>query len=1184
MADKTSTLDQETQAEAGTTPAPKPAPQKFAPGMVVDDRFELSRELGAGGFGQVFLATDKKRKQEVALKILQLKEMSQRQIDFYIDTFQAEFRSLTKLKHPNLCQVYDFGKLAGNSLYYFTSEFVSNAQDLMKATEKMALDETIELFVQLCRAVGYVHSHGLVHYDLKPANILVQKTASGQQIKLVDFGLATPQQATLKATAGSLLYMSPEVLQKERVANHRSDLYALGIILFQLLTRQHPFFECKTKDEIINAHLKKTAPRLGEYRIDLEPFWQEIVDRLMAKLPEQRYSSATTVLKKIHLHHPDAAELPTETKEGILGYTFSSELIGRDSILDQLKGQCRSLLEGSSAGPPGTSLIVGEKGTGKTRILEEIKHFAQLAGHHVIQFDDPDQFETDLYRELNLPLPSLEKSGLLEDDSLSVVQGWTNALLDKVRQFPTLVLIDDAHLYAKKAQLFFTQLIQAQKTAFLAKTPHAFVLLASSQSLVTPGLSQAWTEATQVAILTLANFSEADVALYLKSFTGLDAVPQKLTRKFYQATSGNPFFLTEILKSLIESNQLFDPSGLEFRDDIPLPSSISNVLQERFLKNPPLLQTTLRYLAASIRSLSEDELATLLKTGKPQLGDILQPLTLQGFVQQEEDLVQLANPSLRQAILEHTPPEQKKKDHQALATLFLQATDKNLYWIAYHLVEAHEERQAASYALRASDYFRVSGHLEQETQSLTWALQGLEPTDPKCRISRRRLAQIFGLEGNYQKAQSLMNEQLATPAAEGVEQARDLRTTGWLSLKQKKYETALDYFLKARERLNDPKHSFDVTLLNDIGNIYLLTRKYPEAKQSFEASFAALQKEPLQFPVDLMNNKLAVVCSLMGQEAESAQFLEEKKRLLEKNQTKNQLTLAMTESELGYLLMRQGKYAEAIPHLESCLTISEQQHFLHNVIKTLFNLTQCLENENAYAQAIGYAQKQLKYASNLGTVEDVASSSLSVATLYTTLGVHSKAEPLYKKALELFQSSPLMTAWTQLSLAGFYSEMERYADAKTHLKEAMTLAQELKDNDLLANLYYAQAEVELAEKNKPACLAALQQAEKIVAGKSGDDLLQRLRVVRVKLAALSGEKLSEELLTPLIDPQIHSAEIQIESWMALMQYWKNLGDANQADTWRSKARLSYEQLSKNLPEEYQDTFRRQKRFASLWAG
>ena len=146
----------------------------------------------------------------------------------------------------------------------------------------------------------------------------------------------------------------------------------------------------------------------------------------------------------------------------------------------------------------------------------------------------------------------------------------------------------------------------------------------------------------------------------------------------------------------------------------------------------------------------------------------------------------------------------------------------------------------------------------------------------------------------------------------------------------------------------------------------------------------------------------------------------------------------------------------------------------------------------------------------------------------------------------------------------------------------MTLAQELKDNDLLANLYYAQAEVELAEKNKQGCLEALKQVEQIVATKSGDDLSQRLNIVRVKLAALTGEHLTQETLTPLIDPQIHSAEIRIESWVALMQYWQKLDDTSQADTWRGKARASYEHLSKNLPEEYQDTFRSQKRFASLW--
>ncbi len=1171
VSQETSVESVSADTEKPTSP-PAPAPTaKFELGMLVDHRFLLTRQLGQGGFGEVFLAKDQKNDIEVALKILQLKDMPQKQVDFYISTFQSEFSSLTKLHHPNLCNVYDFGKLPGKNLYYFTADFVSNAQDLMKSTEHSPLDEVIDLFVQLCRVVSYVHSHGLVHYDLKPANVLVQDLGQGKKVKLVDFGLATPQQSTLRATAGSLLYMSPEILLKERVANHRSDLYALGVILFQLFTRQHPFKQANSKEEIIRAHIEAAPPRVDEFRIDLEPFWQEILDRLLAKKPEERYSSATTILKTIHLNCPEAAEAPTETKEGMMGYAFSGELIAREPILDALKSQCQLILEGGALHPPAAAYLVGEHGTGKKRILSEIKYFNQLAGHPVMHFDNPHQFQTDLNRELGIT-DDLERTDILPDDPAQTIKEWIELFLEKTKLEPMLVLVDDLTDFSKVAQLFFEQLIQVQKIAFLANDTPRFVIMAT-------GDKPCWPESEYVALHLLRNFTEPQVELYLKSFTGLATIPKPLTRKFFNVTSGNPFFLSEILKALVENNLLFDPSGLDLKTDIPIPSSITNAFKERFFKLGPAQQEILTTVSASPRGITEPVLEELLHT--TQLKEQMEILQHQELIEQDDGWIRLKDPALAQAIQGTMALDKLQSIHRGLANSLLKK-DLDNYWVAYHLGQSGDHRDAAPYAIAAAEEFRLAGDIEHEISALQAALLGLDAEDAKARVAKRRLAQIHGFEGRYTEAEQLMVELLHSTAPNPIEGARDLRTAGWLALKQKNRDQALDYFLKAKENLGDPKHSFYTALLNDIGNVYLLTRRYPEAEQTFQESFQALQKTPLLYPTDLMNNKLAVVYNLMGKDEESRHFLEEKIRLFAQNQ--NQITLAMTESELGYLLMRQGKYQEATPHLEQCLKLSEECHFLHNIIKTLVNLTHCYEYQSLYAPAIVYAQKQLKYASHIGTLEDVAESALSVATLYVTLGVYSKAEPLFAKALQFFNESKakLMMGWTLLSLAGLYSETERFQECEKKISEAIKLSQELQDKNLIANLWYAQAEITLSQKNTQGCVTALKNCEPLIAELKMEELCVRVMIVKVKMGALTGQcPLASDDLKFLAELADYSPEIQIEAFLALSQLSHEMGDKEKSETHRHQAYSLYEQLRKSLPEEYQDSFRHQKRFSGL---
>jgi serine/threonine protein kinase len=155
-----------------------------------------------------------------------------------IGRFKAEFRVLTSLHHPIVAKAYGFESLPGNENYFFTMEFVEG-RDIFLATEGANWQKVVALLIQVCRALSYVHSRKLIHYDIKPGNIQVGDEG---QVKVLDFGLATVKPIGPGGWRGGTPgYMAPELTDPEALVDNRSDLYSLGIMAYQLHCRQLPF-------------------------------------------------------------------------------------------------------------------------------------------------------------------------------------------------------------------------------------------------------------------------------------------------------------------------------------------------------------------------------------------------------------------------------------------------------------------------------------------------------------------------------------------------------------------------------------------------------------------------------------------------------------------------------------------------------------------------------------------------------------------------------------------------------------------------------------------------------------------------------------------------------------------------------------------------------------------------------
>jgi tRNA A-37 threonylcarbamoyl transferase component Bud32/tetratricopeptide (TPR) repeat protein len=266
----------------------------LAPGTVVDQKFEIVSAMAMGGFGVIYRANQLGFDRVVVLKVLQ----SHAEIDHEdIRRFEREARILSQLRHRNLVLFYGFGEYEGN--LYIAMEMVQgkSLEVALGRRGRLPLDETISILKQVCEALMCSHSHGVVHRDLKPTNIMLCETPEGVLVKLIDFGLAmlitadisTMQKITAAGnTVGSVEYMSPEQCVG-KPTDDRSDIYSLGCVLHYCITGEPPF----TGDNavvVMRRHVDDAPPRLAKLIADPLPReLQYVIDKALAKDPDDRY-------------------------------------------------------------------------------------------------------------------------------------------------------------------------------------------------------------------------------------------------------------------------------------------------------------------------------------------------------------------------------------------------------------------------------------------------------------------------------------------------------------------------------------------------------------------------------------------------------------------------------------------------------------------------------------------------------------------------------------------------------------------------------------------------------------------------------------------------------------------------------------------------------------------------------
>ncbi len=549
-----------------------PRPPRASPGSTLAGRYRVVETLGAGGMGVVYRVEDTSSGAHVALKTLALERGSDRPLLL----FKTEFWAMTRLRHPNLPEVFDFGTLSDGTPY-FTMELVAGGD--LEDSLPLPMHRFYDVFIQLAQALSFIHARRLIHRDVKASNVRLVPEEGGERVVLMDFGLVSTlgERNSAVGVSGTAAYLAPEAMQGA-VLDARADLFSLGVLAVEALTGRMPrrFAQGAAPAAIAASGSHVDLGGLTGF----PPGLVRLLRRLVADAPSRRPPNADMVVETL-VSLSGGGQEARATQAQKRSYLATSSLVGRDSDLKRLRASLDAMREGRG----GALLVSGPTGVGKSRLLAEFRVEAQLAGvawataecrpgtgsplQPLVEAIGPllPQFARDFAGSLRrlapvlLPIvPSLQRyvpgvdpvqplndPAAEVDRLLDAAEGLLNSLASLQ---PVVVALDDLQWCDGTTLKLLDRLLDSS-----GNNGRLLMLgtLRSDELDRAVTLSELVAEHAR-AVLPLGPFDERMIHELLAEQFGVDDVSHEVVDGLRSRTGGNAFFLHELLRYMVDQD------------------------------------------------------------------------------------------------------------------------------------------------------------------------------------------------------------------------------------------------------------------------------------------------------------------------------------------------------------------------------------------------------------------------------------------------------------------------------------------------------------------------------------------------------------------------------------------------------------------------------------------------------
>lgn len=592
-------------------------------GTTLKNRYRIDSEIGRGGLGVVYKGFDLLLDRSIAIKVINTNILGS---EGNARLFQ-EARVIAKLNHPNIVTVYDAGAIEETT--FVVMEFVEG--ESLHDRPPKNLEELVTIMHFVCAGLEHAHQHDIIHRDLKPENVMI--TADGG-VRLMDFGLARSISSRLTSEGtiiGTVFYMAPEQALGQPV-DKRADLYSLGIMLYELATGRLPF----SGDDpmaVITQHLHSTPVPPRAINPNIPAALESLILQLISKRPEDRQASAAVVMQMLESVHQQLS-LPVEYQESLpLARIVRGRLVGREKELAEAVAAWRRAIQRQS--DECVLLISGEPGVGKTRLVKELmtraavekaviltgecyseegapyNPLAQVFRQALLRTIDgnktppADRVIADLLTiipDLHSRFPDVAPNPRLgpADEQQRLYESVVEMMVWLAQGAAIMLFMDDAH-WADRATLFLLRHL-ARRTRIL----NLPLMIVATYREVELDEARPWHEVLndlnreRLSLrIKLSRLDKPQTRNMLVTLFDEEITPELLDAIYYE-TEGNPFFIEEVVKALIDegkiayyNNQWHRPSMKE----IVIPQSVRIAIQTRLTALPADVQEMLRMAA-----------------------------------------------------------------------------------------------------------------------------------------------------------------------------------------------------------------------------------------------------------------------------------------------------------------------------------------------------------------------------------------------------------------------------------------------------------------------------------------------------------------------------------------------------------------------------------------------------------
>ena len=710
-----------------TTPQPEPTPNADQPTTFAEGRYEVAKFLGEGGKKKVYLAHDTMLDREVAFALIKTEGLD----EVGMTRVNREAQAMGRLgSHPHIVTVFDLGQQDGQPFMVTELMGGGDVEGLVEGSpeNRVPIEQCMEIARAVCRGLEFAHSRNIVHRDLKPGNVWL--TSDGIA-KIGDFGLAVATDRSRLTQHGMMVgtvsYMPPEQAMGGEVTP-KADLYSLGAMMYEMVTGRPPFLGDDAV-AIIGQHIN-TPP--------VAPTWhnggcpkplEAMIMRLLAKDPAERPQSASDVLAALDAVDISGAPEPgmPEDAERTLDSVSSGVFVGRQQEMGELK----AALEDSLSGRGRMVTLVGEPGVGKTRTSQELATYATLRSAQVlwgkcyeeqgvppywpwvqairsyVRDRDPQELSTEMgagasdiaeiVSDVRERLPGLPAAPTLDPEQARF------RLFDSISAFlktasqrqPMVLVLDDLH-WADKPSLLLLQFVArelAGSRLLLMGTYRDMEL--SRQHPLAESLGELTRERMFQRVL-LRGLSREDVARFIEVATGLVA-QEGLVNAVYTQTEGNPLFVTEVVRLLVQEGDLTaDRTTGRESWTVRIPEGVREVIGRRLNRLSERCNETLTVASVLGREFHFDQLSRLVDDiSEDRLLDVLDEALGARVIEEMPQSVghyQFTHALMQETLTEELSLTRRVRLHSriaiALEELYGTNSDAHAPELAYHFVQS----------------------------------------------------------------------------------------------------------------------------------------------------------------------------------------------------------------------------------------------------------------------------------------------------------------------------------------------------------------------------------------------------------------------------------------------------------------------------------------------------------------